>query len=39
MLQAAGLDDKFMVVGTHAVYAYETAAGVLVDSGAMATRD
>ena len=38
-LQAAGLDDKFMAVGTHAIYAYETAAGVQVDSGAMATRD
>jgi hypothetical protein len=38
-LEEAGLADNFMVVGTHAVYAYETAAGVLVDSGAMATRD
>jgi len=31
--------DKFMVIGTHAIYAYETAAGVLVESDAMATRD
>lgn len=38
-LEAADLSDKFMVIGTHAVYAYETAAGVLVDSSAMATRD
>lgn len=38
-LEAAALGDKFLVIGTHAVYAYETAAGVQVDSGAMATRD
>ncbi|HSW17322.1 MAG TPA: GSU2403 family nucleotidyltransferase fold protein [Ramlibacter sp.] len=38
-LDAAALADKFMVIGTHAVYAYEAAAGVLVDSGATATRD
>lgn len=38
-LEAAGLADKFMVIGTHAMYAYESAAGVLVDSGALATRD
>lgn len=38
-LETAGLADKFMVIGTHAIYAYETAAGVLVDSSAMATRD
>jgi hypothetical protein len=38
-LEAADLGDKFRVIGTHAVYAYETAAGVLVDSSAMATRD
>ena len=38
-MEAAGLGDKFLVIGTHAVYAYETAAGVLVDSGALATRD
>ncbi len=38
-LEAAELADKFMVIGTHAMYAYETASGVLVDSGALATRD
>jgi hypothetical protein len=38
-LDAAGLGDKFLTIGTHAVYAYETAAGVLVESGALATRD
>ena len=34
-----GLAQQFLVVGTHALYAYETAAGVRVQSGAMATRD
>lgn len=38
-LDAADLADKFMVIGTHAIYAYETAAGVRVASNAMATRD
>lgn len=38
-LEEADLSDHFMVIGTHALYAYETAAGVLVESGAMATRD
>jgi hypothetical protein len=38
-LDAAGVADKFMVIGTHAVYAYETAAGVRVESGALATID
>lgn len=38
-LEVAGLDDKFLVVGTQAIYAYETAAGVLVDAAALATRD
>lgn len=38
-LDAAGLADKFVVVGTHAMYAYETAAGVRVESGALATQD
>lgn len=38
-LEAAKLADKFMVIGTHAMYAYETAAGVLVESSALATRD
>lgn len=38
-LEDSELADHFMVIGTHALYAYETAAGVLVESGAMATRD
>lgn len=38
-LDAAGLGDKFLVIGTHAIYAYEAAAGVLVASSALATRD
>jgi hypothetical protein len=38
-LDAADLADKFMVIGTHAIYAYETAAGVRAVSNAMATRD
>ncbi len=38
-IDAAGMADQFMVIGTHSIYAYETAAGVLVDSRAMATRD
>lgn len=35
----AGMAEHFMVIGTHALYAYETAAGVLVQTSAMATRD
>lgn len=38
-LEEAGLADKFIVIGTHAMYAYETAAAVLIDSKAMATQD
>ncbi len=38
-LEAADLADKFMVIGTHAMYAYETACGVMVESRALATRD
>ncbi len=38
-LEDAGLAQQFLVVGTHALYAYETAAGVRVQSGAMATQD
>ena len=33
------LQGFFRVVGTHALYAYEAAAGVMVDSDAVATRD
>lgn len=36
----AGLSDYFTVVGTHALYAFETTAGVrILDSSAMETRD
>ncbi len=38
-LDNAGLSDQFLTVGTHALYAYETAAGVRVESGAVATQD
>lgn len=38
-IDEAGLADQFLVVGTHALYAYETAAGVRVEAGAVATRD
>ena len=38
-LEKYGLADHFLPVGTHAVYAYETAAGVRVVEGALATRD
>lgn len=38
-LEAAGLADHFIVVGTHALYAYETAAGVRIVQSALATQD
>jgi hypothetical protein len=38
-LESMGVQDHFMVVGTHALYAYETAAGVRIAEEAMATRD
>lgn len=38
-LDGAEMADKFMVIGTHAIHAYETAAGLRVESAAMATRD
>lgn len=38
-LQVSGLAGYFRVVGTHALYAYEAAAGVRVEDGAVATRD
>ena len=34
-----GVLEHFMVVGTHALYAYESAAGVRIAEEAMATRD
>lgn len=39
VLERAGIAEHFLVVGTHALYAYETAAGVRIPDGAMATRD
>jgi len=39
-LYKSGLADYFTVVGTHALYAYETEAGVRISGkGALATRD
>lgn len=38
-LHEAELDQHFIVVGTHALYAYETAAGVRIVQGALATQD
>lgn len=35
----AGLDEHFRVVGTHALYAYEAAAGVNLSSEVTSTRD
>jgi hypothetical protein len=38
-IEAAGLGAHFTVVGTHALYAYEAAAGVRIVQGALATQD
>lgn len=38
-LEKHGLSKQFIVVGTHALYAYETAAGVRISEEALATRD
>ena len=38
-LEQAGLSQHFMAVGTHALYAYESACGVRVQDDATATRD
>lgn len=38
-VEDAGLGPHFTVVGTHALYAYETAAGVRIVQGALATQD
>lgn len=38
-LENAGVQEHFMVVGTHALYAFEMAAGVRISEQAMATRD
>lgn len=39
VLEGAGLSEHFTVVGTHALYAYETAAGVRIAQAALATQD
>lgn len=40
MLARAGIVEHFTVVGTHALYAYEAAAGVRIESGdVLATKD
>jgi len=39
VLDKAGLSEHFTVVGTHALYAYESACGVRFVPQAMATRD
>jgi len=38
-IENAGLGEHFTVVGTHALYAYETAAGVRIVQDALATHD
>jgi hypothetical protein len=38
-IEDAGLGPHFTVVGTHALYAYETAAGVRIVQEALATQD
>lgn len=38
-IDKAGVAPSFHVVGTHALYAYEAAAGVQLDAGIVATRD
>ncbi|HWS25721.1 MAG TPA: GSU2403 family nucleotidyltransferase fold protein [Xanthomonadales bacterium] len=38
-LSKAGVSEQFMTVGTHAIYAYESACGVRIGSEALATRD
>jgi hypothetical protein len=39
VIDDAGLSEHFTVVGTHALYAYETAAGVRIVADALATQD
>ena len=38
-LETAGLQDHFMTIGTHALYAYESACGVRFVPDALATQD
>ncbi|WP_258308073.1 nucleotidyltransferase domain-containing protein [Cupriavidus plantarum] len=39
MLDRLSISEHFIVVGTHALYAYESAAGVRLQEAALATRD
>lgn len=39
MLDQLNIAEHFIVIGTHALYAYEAAAGVRFEEGALATRD
>lgn len=38
-IDQAGIADHFLTIGTHALYAYEAAAGVRFEAEALATRD
>lgn len=38
-IEDAAIGEHFMVIGTHALHAYESACGVRLAPGAMATRD
>lgn len=38
-MEKAGIAEQFQTVGTHALYAYESACGVRVGTDALATRD
>ena len=38
-IEKAGIADKFMIIGTNALYAYETSAGVLINERHLATND
>lgn len=38
-LARSGLSEYFIVIGTHAMYAYEAAAGVFVSADAVTTKD
>lgn len=39
VIKDAGLDEHFLVIGTHALYAYETAASAHVPNDVLATQD
>ncbi|MES2946933.1 MAG: GSU2403 family nucleotidyltransferase fold protein [Pseudomonadota bacterium] len=39
VIKDAGLEEHFVVIGTHALYAYETAASVRIPNDALATQD